>query len=384
MTGSPWLLVTTLTSALVAGVLLRLAHGLKSPLAQSLEVTEKPLRALTAFTALVLVPMTLAGGWLIDTWGISAVLLTGCLLGALGLAGLMASQSYVHVLGSMLLVATGGAWLATTSVVLMPAALFEKSPTGSANLGFVLLGLGMLLAPVLAEALPRKLGFRRSFALLALLCLLPGFLVMFAPRAELVRQSSGEELSRVLGEPVLWLAGAALFFYWALEAAASSRTKAYLSDLGYPERAAATLWVGFCLAFLLMRLLTGYLLVEGSFLIHHSEPWWILMLVLIAAITLGNLVGSYNPAPAGLGVLLTGACLGPVFPTLAGMVLQRFPEQRGTAIGALFALGAAGELLLTPLLNAHARRQPARQSLRVLMILALLLTAPLLVLGLVH
>jgi hypothetical protein len=378
------MLVTTLTSALVAGVLWRLAYGLKLPLAERLEVTEKHLRGLAATATLMLIPMLLVGGLLIDSWGISGVLMAGSLFAALGLTCLIVSQSVLHAFGSVLLIAMGGAWVATASVVLMPAAFFAGSPTASTNLGFVVLGLGMLLAPALAEALPRKLGFRRSFALLALACLLAGFLGTFTPRSEMALPSAGGDLHQVLEHPFLWLAALSLFLARPLEEALSARIGPYLTELGYPERAARTWWGGYCVAFLSMRLVTAYLIVIGALLWPEAEPWWIWMLVLIVAITLGNLVGSYSPAPAGLGVLLTGACLGPLTPELAGLMLQRFPEHPGAALGALLAVGTAGELLLGLPLHAYAQSRSARQSLRVLTGLALLLTASLLVLGLVR
>jgi fucose permease len=112
-------------------------------------------------------------------------------------------------------------------------------------------------------------------------------------------------------------------------------------------------------------------------------PWLIVVLALLSAVTLGNLVGATYWRHGGLGLLLVGACFGPIFPTLVGLVLQTFPDAQGVAYGTMFAVGGTSGLMLPPLIGYYARRKTVREALRIPVVLALLLAAPALVLALV-
>jgi fucose permease len=96
---------------------------------------------------------------------------------------------------------------------------------------------------------------------------------------------------------------------------------------------------------------------------------------LLAAVVLGNLAGAAGRNSTAVALVVLGFVLGPIFPTLLGLVFSRFPEERGTAWGSVFALGSLGALLLAPVVGAAAQRKSVQVALRVPMLLALLLTA---------
>jgi hypothetical protein len=62
--------------------------------------------------------------------------------------------------------------------------------------------------------------------------------------------------------------------------------------------------------------------------------------------------------------------------------LYLVPECPGTALGIVLALGGLDTLIVRPWVTALVRRRPVRTVMRVPMILALLMAAPLLVLAL--
>jgi fucose permease len=131
-----------------------------------------------------------------------------------------------------------------------------------------------------------------------------------------------------------------------------------LKELHVPERQ-ITLWVGgLWLAFLGARLLTGLVIRPGY------EAWLVLFLIMLAGVTLGNLIGNDRPTAAGWALLLTAACLAPVFPTVLGLVLRTFPGDPGTACGALMAANTLGVLLVPSLLHPASERHGPRTAMR--------------------
>jgi fucose permease len=374
MTGSHLLLATTLGGAFVGGLILALPASLTRPLAERLGTSPARAGTLGAVLHLLLVPMMLASGLLLDQWGPQVVLVLGTLLTALGIASLEFTRSYRHALLAILAVAVAGAGVTTAGVVLMPAALFPRREAASANLGYVALTLGALVAPGLSQLLQRRFGFRRGVQILALVCLLPAFPAVLTSARDFPTPAPGA--LNVLANPALWLACLVALLYQPLEGSLSSWAHTYLKELGYPERTAPLLWWSFWGVFLAARLLTATFVQAGF------APWLILLLALLSAVTLGNLVGAYRPTSGGLGLLLVGSCFGPLFPTLVGVVLHQFPHQ-ATPVGAVLASGAAGSLLFPPFMDVYARRTSTRLAMRVPMIVALVLMAPALVLALV-
>ena len=83
------------------------------------------------------------------------------------------------------------------------------------------------------------------------------------------------------------------------------------------------------------------------------------------------MAGARKSFSAALGLILVGLFFGPIFPTLVGIVFDEFQQTRGTAYGAMFALGSFGNLLLPPLIGAYARKATVQRAMRIPMILAL-------------
>jgi fucose permease len=374
----------TIVGAFAVGMILAMLGSIKLPLAQRLGMDEARVGGLLSALNLAFIPMMLISGILVDQLGIRGVLLFGSLVSGLSVFALAMAQRYSACLLAILLIGAGGACVSTGAAKLMPAAFFNgQNPAAALNLGNVFFGMGALITPALAELLMGAIGFRRTLSVMAVLYLGPALAATMTPAQAFAEFDSMKlgDLGVVLGSPILWLTGLVFLLYSPLEGALGTWTTTYLKELGHPERRAALLFSGFWLTFMAGRLLASFL--QQTVLPEHSEAGVILVLAILSAVVLGNLAGTQNRASGGWGILLAGALLGPIFPTLVGLLFRKFEvSEHGTAYGAMFAIGSSGSALLAPLIGMYARRHSVRTALRIPLVLALLLAGATLVLAL--
>jgi len=382
MSGMQMMTAATISGALVFGMTLALFGSLKLALARRLQPDDGQVRRMLLALNVALMPLMLLCGLLVDLHGARWVLMAGSLALAGGLGCLIARPTYPHAFGAILLAGLGAAALSTASTVLMPRAFFSPAETSaSLNLGYVFIALGALVTPVLTDILLRAFDLRRTLGLFALLALVPAGLALF-PHAEhwRIADQSGDAAA-LLAEPSSWLAALVFFVYAPLEASISLWTFNLLSERGQDERQAGGLLSGFWAAFLASRLLVAL----GQHLDLMSESWdrWLVVVPpLLAAALIGNLVGASRRGQPRVGLILLGLLLGPVFPTLLGMIFRHVAAaEQGLAYGLVFAAGSLGSLLLSPLAGFRTR-QPLQTMLRMPIFLALLLTAMALMMGL--
>lgn len=381
MTGHD-LIPVTIGGAFAFGMVLALLGSIKLPLAKRLNVDEAKVGGQLSALNLALIPMMLFSGLLVDHFGVRWVLVGGSLLTSAAVAALAVSRTYTACLYALLLLGAGGACVSVGSIKLMPLAFFDQYPAASLNLGNVFFGLGALTMPPLTDLLNRRLGLRRTLSVVAVVCLVPAALALLTAGTAFPEPVNGDAAS-VFRNPTLWLAGLVFLLYGPIEGAIATWTTTFLTELGYRERSAAWLLAGFWLAFLGGRLLTSFL-QQREYLPENTELWFILGLALAAAVVLGNLAGARGEGNAIWGLLALGALLGPIFPTLVGFLFnQEFARNdRGTAYGGMFAIGATGSLILAPLIGSYARRRTMRAALRIPAVEALLLAAATLALAL--
>jgi fucose permease len=252
----------------------------------------------------------------------------------------------------------------------MPRAFFGNN-AASANLGVMFFPLGGLVAGGLAPIVFQKLEIRRALSLLAGVCLVPAFIVTLTP-AEAFRivPDSGEP-SPVWGSSLIWLLCLGFLLYSPLEGSLGSWTTTYLSQLGFTERRAGHLMVGFWFAFVASRLGAAYF--EYHY-VHQGEPWVMITLGCLTAVGIGGLAGTHERRHAILWLLLIGLALGPIFPNLVGILYHHFGETEiGTAYGTMILLGGAGGLVFPPVMSAYVDRKSLRVALRLPTVISILL-----------
>jgi fucose permease len=377
MTASPLLLATIISSAMLMGFLAALLPRLRLPLQQYLGMTDSDFERCHAGYRLALIPLLVVAGLAADRWNVAEVLFAGTLFAVLGLAALGLRPQFRSMATVIVLLAAASGCLTTAVVVLMPHVFWgvPDEATASINLGFVAVGLGYLLLPLLATSLYNRFGFRRTMLMLSLAALVPATLTVFCSWH--VPRPPSASLVELLVSPKLWLAALVAICYFPLEASLASWSNAYLVECGYNERQ-VTYWLyGFWIIFLAARLLTG------EFLDYRFTAWWVLILALAAAISLGNLAGAYGRT-TGRGLLVMGAWLGPLLPTFLGVLLSLLPESPASAVGAVFAVGSLSNLVLQPVTSGFAARHKVAVTIRIPLVLALVMAIPALVLALLQ
>lgn len=376
---------TTIGGALIYGMALALLGQLKLAAAQRepASLGGSVRRGLLALD-IALIPLVLLSGVLVDVFGARVILVAGSVMLSVALAALKPRAMEPRTLAVLLLAGFGASAVGTASTVLMTRAFFVAEETAAAlNLGYVFIALGALLTPVLTDILLAKIEMRRMLAVFALLALTPAFLAV-VPSGEqgpFVEQHGNP--ATLFAEPVCWLAALVLFFYVPLEASLSMWTFTLLAERKQDERAAAGLLSGFWSALLASRLLAAWLQHTSSFSPSLWELVFVVVLPLLAAVLLGNLAGADQRGRPNVGLILLGLLLGPILPALLGSVFRTAPGEKGTTFGLAFAAGSLGSLLLAQLVPPRFADRHPLAAVRLPILLALLVTAAALVLGLV-
>jgi fucose permease len=375
------LLPAVMVAAYIWGLVGALLAGLRLSVHEPAE-QEKVSGRLFGVFQVALIPLVLLGGFVTDYAGVRWVLIGAPILIALAVFGLSMTQSHGRSLGWVVLTAAGVGCLGPAVLKVVPSAFFEGNTAASFNLGFVFVGLGAATAPVLADALIRRLGARRTLGVLAVICLIPAPAALLTPRATFPDSSAGpHEWGFSPNTSVLWLIGTILMFYILLEGGLSKWLFAYLRDLGHADRRIGIMQSSFWFMFLASRLAIS--LVQQTWLPEGSESWVVVLFAVLATVLVGNMAGSQNATSAMWGSLALGVFLGPILPTLISILFKEFPlAEQGRAYGATFAIGATGGLALCSMAGAYARRRPARLALRLALATGLALACLAVVLGL--
>lgn len=350
----------TIAGGMAFGVLLSLMAGSRRTLVEWLRLPPEQAGGLVSVLTLVLIPASIAAGVLADVVGARWVVALGSLLAALSLLLLLlsTSQTYGRCLSAMVVAGVGASCLNVGTTVLMPRAFFDDNPVAATNLGFVFVGLGALLTPVVGDLLLQiqRTGYRQTLGFFAVVCVLPFGLALAAPGEATATDGGGGVHLEVFRRPSLWLAGAVFVLYAPLEAWLSAGASPYLRRSGFREGGAAALLAATWLAFLGSRFAVAYG-QQTEALDPDSSHLVILLLALIATVALGNMAGANRQDSISLWMLLVGVCLGPIYSSLVGFLfLHSDPKVYGSAYGMVYAVGTAGGLLLTPMFRPSLQK----------------------------
>lgn len=383
MAGIQTVTAATIGGALVFGMMLALLGRLKLAVTQREQAPfGGPNRRGMLALHLTLIPLVLLSGVLLDLYGARTVLVVGSLILSVALVGLSLRTTNAQAVVALVLAGFGASAVGTASSVLMARAFFvADEPSAALNLGYVFIALGSLLTPVLTDILLQKIELRRTLSVFALLALIPAFLGVLPTWEHLPFAEQHGDPAELFFQPATWFGAFVLCFYVPLEASISLWTFAVLAERQQEERSAAGLLYGFWGAFLASRLLAAF--------IQHIEfltEWWDRCLIvgfpLLAAVLLGNLTGGSQRERPRAGLILLGLLLGPVLPTLLGLIFRAAPEAKGTAYGLAFAAGSLGSVVLAKIIAPPSAGRSPLSALRLPIVLALLVTVTALVLGL--
>jgi fucose permease len=376
----------TIATAFAFGINLALLGCLKLWLSRALNLGEGHVRTLLILHNLAWLPFVFLSGVLVDNLGVQPVIVLASAATAIGAFVLSCQPNTPAAFASVLLSGAGSAGLCIGGVVLMTEAFFPHNAVASLNAGLLFVALGALIAPPLTDLLIRLIGYRRGVALIALGCLIPGLIAALTGQEDLrFAAANSDESTIVPMHDSLWLACLVIFLYSPLEASISNWAATHLANPGPQVGRTSRYVTGFWAAFLLSRLVVTILLCTSN-LGPLLQTGLLVVPALLAAVVLGNMAGSTSASRAGKGLLLVGFCLGPILPTLIGMLFEQLGTAQlqgyGAAGGLLFAAGSFGSLLLVPVIRLTTRREAPQSALRAPLAGALLLSAAALVFGL--
>src|SRR5262249_29599931 len=279
MAGSTLLILTALVNAFLAGFLLALPSALRPLLAEGRG------RAVRRLTAVLLVPLMLGSGLVIDKWGVQTALALGRVLAALALVALERGSGWTLSVAAAALLAAAIATLITGTLVVLPQAVFAGHAARSVNLGYLVIPAAALLAPAAVRLLVRRVGEHKALLGLAMLCLVPAALAACTPGDDSGRPAATSPWSQLLADTHLDLVLFAVALCAPLEASLGPWVRRYVGERGHVPGTATLAWTGFWLAFLGARLAAAFLLADGG------EAWLVSVLGKVGALALGHLPG---------------------------------------------------------------------------------------------
>ncbi len=167
-----------------------------------------------------------------------------------------------------------------------------------------------------------------------------------------------------------WLALAAVGSFYGLETSALRWAPLYLEEIHLRPRSRVVLWVMFWAIFLGTRLAcVGIHTVAGYF-------WVVAILALVTAVLFGNMINMFHSHAGATSFLIAGGSLGPIFPTLAGLMMVLFPSQPAVTLGLLCAGGTLSRMMVGPLTDRLLARGKVRQTMGLSMVLGIVVFFP--------
>lgn len=344
----------------IGGLGVALLGSIKVALARRLAIDEARVGGLVSLFGFALIPGNLMAGFLTDLVGRQVVLVGGSVLIALSIGLLAGARKYRLALAAVILFSMGWSLLINVGNVLVPLA-FAGSKAQSNNLANVFFGLGAFFTPLATAFCLGRVSLGSFLAGVAGFALLPGALALvIAPtaflgeageRATAASVAAEHSFRALLHDPKMWLFGFALFFYGPLEASLAAWTTTFLGEKGMKEKSAATMLSAFWLTYMAARLVTAFTLPPDV-----EIPFLLALAVGTAAMIAIGVLGKGLMAGVTM-VLGAGLCLGPIFPTVMGLLQASFPEElRGRAVGMFFSVGGVGWTLIPIALGAYAQK----------------------------
>lgn len=352
--------MTAFSGVFALGIIFSILGSIKLKLAEQLKIDDAQAGRLISalmFSSLVFVLLI---GPLTDLFGYKIIAVVGFAAGGICVWLLASAISYNAALLACLLLGFAAMCVNTVGNTLGPNILFGgENPAAASNLLNVFFGMGAFITPLIVATLLGKLGYKSTVGLIGAILLLPILYTIFGsfpppPEGFRVTQAFG-----LLGRGGVWAGGLALFCYISLEATMGGFITTYLKSHEISDEKAGTALSGFWIALMIARLIAAFTVPAGVFV--YVVP----VLALAVAISISLMVGAKS---AGLGVaatLLTGFIMGPIFPTLVGVTFSK-TEASGSVFSLIFAIGLLGGIFVPSLIGKYAAEMNIRQSLRIL------------------
>jgi len=302
-----------------------------------------------------------AAGRRIDRSGVKPAMTAGPLIVAAALVLAVAADSYAMLLAAAFVLGLGGGALnAATNTLIADLNPDPRRKNAALIVLGMFFGLGALTVPFAAGVWLDRVGLAGIVWSTAGLCAAAGgyaALLAFpgAKNPDPRRRAGTVSLLRTRSVQVTMLL---LFFQSGNEVILAGYTTTFLTrDLGVGVRAASWALTGLWATVILARLgLARLALVwSGDRIVMVSAAAALLGALLLAA--------SHSIPWAGAAIVLCGAGLAGVFPTILGMTGTRFREDSGAVFGVLLTGSRVGSMVLPWLAGHLAERAGPRAAL---------------------
>jgi fucose permease len=283
-------------------------------------------------------------GVAMDRFGMKAPLAAGPCLVAVGLLLIAGAADYASLLPAVLCLGIGGGALngATNTLV---ADLHEdpRRKNAALNLLGVFFGFGALLLPFLIGALLRAAGINLLLQSTAALCLLAGgaALPLRFPAPKQPQRLPIGQMPRFLRMPIVLSMAFLLFFQSGNEFLLGGYFSTFLARvLQAPPEQASYLLAAYWASIMAARILLSRLLLRAG---AHTVIGVSAALAAAGALLVAV---STSIGVAACGIVLTGAALSGIFPTVLGLAGARFQQHSGSVFGILFTVALSGGMLM--------------------------------------
>ncbi len=313
------------------------------------------LDALEAGKLFSILPIGVIAGSLLfgpvcDRYGYRTLLAVSALLMFTGFEGLAFTHTAWILTASVFLFGLGGGAIngATNAVV---ADISTSGKGADLSMLGVFFGLGALGMPLLLSLLKKSVEFEAIVAATGILALAAGvlFTVVRFPPAKQAEGISMKQVGGLFRDVTLLLIAFFLFFQSAFEGLINNWTTTYLmEEVAAPQQAALMGLSAYIAGMTAMRLLIGSVLrqMPERRLLHVSFAITLMALLLFSL--------SKSVAPAATGLFLLGAGLAAGFPTMLGLVGNRYPNLSGTAFSFVFVIALLGNMLINYMMGLIA------------------------------
>ena len=305
------------------------------------------LDAVAAGTLFSILPLGVIGGSLLfgpvcDRYGYKPLLTASSLLLFAGFEGLAFTGTTGLLIFSVLLIGLGGGAIngATNAVV---ADISVTGKGADLSLLGVFFGVGALGMPLILSLLEKSVDFEIIIAATGFLALAAAliFLAVTFPPAKQSGGISFKLIGGLIRDSALLLIAFFLFFQSAFEGLINNWTATYLIDrLSVPQGSALIGLSSYVAGMTIMRLLIGSLFRKVS----ERNLLFSSFAVILVALVIIRLSGTLAPAAAGLALLGSGLAAG--FPTMLGLVGNRYPHLSGTAFSFVLVIALLGNMLV--------------------------------------
>jgi fucose permease len=283
-------------------------------------------------------------GVLMDRFGMKPPLAIAPWLVALSLVLIARAGAYADLLPAVVLAGIGGGALnGATNTLVADLHEDERTKSSALNVLGVFFGIGALSLPLTIGALLAVFTLRGLLSMAAVLCGAAGAYSMMLrfPQPKQAHRLPISDLSRFLVMPLVIAMAFLLFFQSGNEFILAGYFSSFLTrDFRVTVESASYVLAGYWGAIILARLVLARLLGRwnGTSLILGSA------LVAAAGCLIAGTAGSVGAA--AIGIVVTGAALAGIYPTLLGLAGAQFRDHSGTVFGILFTVALAGGMTM--------------------------------------